>query len=516
MSKSDGPGAKKILLAGYFGFDNTGDEAILGVLLEDLRSKLGDFEIVVASGKPEETSATHGVKSVSYTNISGLISEVESSSAVMFGGGGIFHDYWGCDPDLSLTNQHTGIAYYHSLVLLAALLEKPLVISAVGVGPLLSEAGRKYTRMAFEQASQASVRDQESKELLVSAGVDPDHVKVSADHAFRVLPIPSDQAEVILQANGLAPSSQLLIGVTPREWHIGASVEQWGGEVAAALDDLIERQEATVMFLPFQCLESDLTNDYFVSLMIRSYMRHQERAIVLTGNYTVQEKAGLLAQCDVVLGMRLHSIIFAANAGVPTVALAYDPKIESVMKQLKCEEFAVAIDALEASKLVERIIQARRDSADLRERLLLATRELAVSARENNLCMLDWLQGETESRFTLGPEQVRLAARNAISLVNDRGKMINSVSAELAEKESVIVERDKSIKWLQDELAKKESIIVERDKSIKWLQDELVTKESIIVERDKSIKWLQDELVSKESIIVERDKSIKWLQDELV
>ncbi|RPH55184.1 polysaccharide pyruvyl transferase CsaB, partial [bacterium] len=60
------PGAtRRIFIAGYYGFGNAGDEAILAALLADLRALRPDLEFVVASGNPADTENDHGVPAVS-------------------------------------------------------------------------------------------------------------------------------------------------------------------------------------------------------------------------------------------------------------------------------------------------------------------------------------------------------------------------------------------------------------------------------------------------------------------
>ena len=71
--------SESILIAGYYGFGNTGDEAILAAICDDLRERQPDVKLVVVSGDPAATEATHGVTSVAWTDISQLIAAVSAS-----------------------------------------------------------------------------------------------------------------------------------------------------------------------------------------------------------------------------------------------------------------------------------------------------------------------------------------------------------------------------------------------------------------------------------------------------
>src|SRR5664279_48603 len=143
-----------ILLVGYYGFGNVGDEAILATIVAQFRDRLPDLPITVASGNPEETISTHGVGAVAWNDIAAIHRAVQATDLVVIGGGGLFHDYWGVDPDSFLTGSHWGVAYYAGPAMLATLYRKPVMLYAVGVGPLYSGHGIKFTRM-IAQAAQA-------------------------------------------------------------------------------------------------------------------------------------------------------------------------------------------------------------------------------------------------------------------------------------------------------------------------------------------------------------------------
>ena len=337
-----------ILIAGHYGFGNTGDEAILTSILADLRSQRNDLEIVVASANPHTTAPEHHVRAVYWKDIHALMDAARNSDLIMIGGGGVFVDYWGVPVDTQLTEGHWGIAYYNSIGILAAMFNKPFIIHSVGVGQLLTEEGKRLTRLTFELADIAAVRDEESRKLLISIGVPASRIRIAPDPGLYLAPNRDFTFEIFRKA-GAKLGEQPVLGVCIREWGDG----KWKFEVAAALDKFLETQNARVIFIPFQKETDALEDDAAAAQGVLSQMRHQDRARILSTVHSPEIVKGLLSSCTLVVGMRLHSLIFAAGAGVPAVALAYDPKVSGFMASLGLGHYA--LDLNEAS--VEKIFQ---------------------------------------------------------------------------------------------------------------------------------------------------------------
>ena len=118
--------ASRILLAGYYGFGNAGDEAILASILAHLRELRPDAAVTVVSGDPRETARAYGVEAVFWRDPLALEDAARQADLIVIGGGGLFHDYWGFPADAILTDAHWGLSYYAAPAALALLHEKPL------------------------------------------------------------------------------------------------------------------------------------------------------------------------------------------------------------------------------------------------------------------------------------------------------------------------------------------------------------------------------------------------------
>lgn len=72
----------------------------------------------------------------------------------------------------------------------------------------------------------------------------------------------------------------------------------------------------------------------------------------LLGYDRIQE---LLSECDALIGMRMHSIIFALKSSCPVVAIQYSPKVKSLMQTMQLENWLVDMNALSAKTLAVKV-----------------------------------------------------------------------------------------------------------------------------------------------------------------
>ncbi|HUK15599.1 MAG TPA: polysaccharide pyruvyl transferase CsaB [Bryobacteraceae bacterium] len=372
---------KTIFLVGYYGFGNAGDEAILAGILEQFRALRSDLRLVVASGDPASTAAAHHVEAVAWNDIAAVLQAVQAADLVVIGGGGLFHDYWGLDPDTFLTGRHWGVVYYAGPAVLATLFRKPTMLYAVGVGPLLSEHGVLFTRLAFQSATAITVRDQASRALLESMGIPADSIRVTTDPGFLFRPaVSSSLAEAVPAEFELR---RPVLAVAPRPWNLGVHPDFLERELAAALDLFLKRTNGTVVLVPFQDLAGERENDRATANRILEHMRLRERAAVTAGPASADQVYCRIRDCDLVLGMRLHALIFAATAGVPFVALSYDPKVDEFSRRLDAGRFSLDVKNVEAATLAQRLTEALEQRARFAAGLSRAAEELRQGAIDN-------------------------------------------------------------------------------------------------------------------------------------
>jgi polysaccharide pyruvyl transferase CsaB len=355
----------RILIGGYYGHGNAGDEAILAGMLDALRALRPDLEFTVASGDPERTMAEHGVRAVAAGDLPALIAAVAESDLVILGGGGLFQDYWPVPAETLLTARQGGLPAYLAYPVLAALLGRPAVIYAVGVGPLATEEGRRLTRIAFELCRRATVRDPGSLALL--AEIAPDlPVELAADPAFRLQPTADPEIGRLLASLGVG-TEERLTGVSLRHWDFGVSPEVWEAEAARALGLHLAETPGRLLFLPFQSEAGRYEDDLAVSRRVAAALGRPECSLVIDRRLRPEELAGLLGRCERVLAMRYHAALFALAAGVPAAALAYDPKVASLLAEAGLGRLALPLTRWRAEEIAAALHRAT--GPEIRERL---------------------------------------------------------------------------------------------------------------------------------------------------
>ncbi|ANU10091.1 CsaB protein [Planococcus antarcticus DSM 14505] len=292
----------KVVLSGYYGFDNVGDEAILYAVIQSLKEYHPRIEIIVLSHKPEETAKTYQVSAINRWSLKEVYEAIKSSDGLISGGGSLLQDETG----------RKSIPYYAGVMKIAQQLKKPVFVYAQGMGPINSKLNQLIVKHVLNSVELLTVRDQQSQKLLEKIGVtSPIHLVPDPVMGIDASDFYSSWLE---QQN----FSSKIISVSVREWTGDAYAFQ---EIATGLDRLVHKGHE-VVFVPMHGKHDFKTSQHVEGLM-------KTNAHIAPFDSTIQEKMAIIKESDVLFGMRLHALIFAAVGYTPFVALSYDPKIDS-------------------------------------------------------------------------------------------------------------------------------------------------------------------------------------------
>ncbi|WP_207802330.1 polysaccharide pyruvyl transferase CsaB [Paenibacillus xerothermodurans] len=307
--------ATRIVLSGYYGFDNSGDEAVLQSILlaleEQGKAQGVRFVPVVLSIDPEKTSRTYGVESVHRMKLGALFRAIRSADGLISGGGSLLQDE---------TSSKT-IPYYLTVLKIAQWLGKPTFVYSQGIGPVHRPRFYRWIRTVFNRCRFLSVRDEESKQLLR-------RMNVAAEIAVVPDPVMGMPMAAAHQVAEPLISAAPVVGVSVRYWNEDRSELQG---LAESLRTMLDQSDAHLRFLPFH-LPSDASASQYVISLVGD--RYANRITVAADVTHPQHMLAEVGRCDMLIGMRLHSLIYAASQRVPMVGISYDPKIDQFLSRL--------------------------------------------------------------------------------------------------------------------------------------------------------------------------------------
>lgn len=288
-----------ILLSGYYGFGNVGDEAVLAAICDQLRQQLPGVRLAALTSNTSLTHRYQGIKGYDRWNRKTVKQAVRSCGMMVFGGGSLLQD----------VTSLKSLLYYVLQFYLAKRYRKPIMVYCQGLGPLRTGLGRRLAKWALNQADVIAWRDQGSLALAKEIGVTKE-MQVFCDPVLAWRPDPAAE-----------PADDL-----PAGKKVAFCLRHWDGiehdiPVLAALADQLKRAGYEIVFLPFQG-----TADGEIHQLVAGAM--MEDAILLPP-VTPQDAYLLLGQMDFVLAMRLHALVMAAAQGVGAAAFSYDPKVDA-------------------------------------------------------------------------------------------------------------------------------------------------------------------------------------------
>ncbi len=281
---------KRILLSGYFGFGNCGDEIILQVETEKFQDF--GFNVQFISAKSKEKNSVS-------RNLLKTIKAIIQSDIVVSGGGGLIQD------KTSLKS----IFYYLFILYIGHIFKKKTVCFAQGIGPIKTRIGKFLTRKVISRVDLVTVRDNYSKNVLKECGVKKE-INVCSDVAFLFnkkteLKIPYEK--FIIFSPGYSkkmPKMKTII------------------EIAKAIK---EKSNLPVVIMP---LYPDRDGK-----VAKEVSQKTGYPYILFKN--IGQCLFAFEKSEFIVGMRYHSVVLSVLAHKSFVSMAYDPKVSAISKEFQ-------------------------------------------------------------------------------------------------------------------------------------------------------------------------------------
>jgi polysaccharide pyruvyl transferase CsaB len=305
----------KLLISGYYGFNNIGDESILRAVVDNLKEKLGQIEITVLSQDPASTIEKYGVHAVNRKSVVAIIKAVNKCDILISGGGSLLQD---------VTSKRS-IFYYLFIMWIAKILRKKVLIYSQGIGPINSKFNREITYKTLNRVDGIVVRDDASKELLVEIGIPEKKVVVTADPVLRIKPVSLETGRIILEREGFIKNpDKITVGFAIRERNLNS---KFVDQLCVSMNKLIEKYQVEIVLIPFHYSED-------LAVIDKIEKKLENRVSVIRHKYLTNEMLSIIGNMDFLVGVRLHALIHAAIMEIPMIAISYDPKVNSFMHSI--------------------------------------------------------------------------------------------------------------------------------------------------------------------------------------
>jgi len=356
----------KVVIFGYFGCGNIGDETNLSHLVSLLREIDLGIVITVISADPAITAQRFGVAAVHKYDFKGIYQVLQEAGLLIGGGGSLFQD----------RSSLRSLAYYSALVLLAKRLKVKVFLYGQGIGPVRSRLGKCIARLALSKTDLITVRDRVSIIALADLNVKKPEIHFTA--------------EPLLVKDQVA--RQLVTGYWERvnsrkRYKVGLIIQETP----------VVKKQFWAGFI--NCLNWDRNVElYVLNLDEKDWVFNQKLASYHDINLLdkINSWEGLQAVVggfDLVLSTRLHGLVAAVVQGIPCYGLAVDPKIDGFCLQWGIP-FQVLADDTEELSLGNKVLCFLHQPLEKRLTWLSQMDFWRVRALENQAILKQFIQGK--------------------------------------------------------------------------------------------------------------------------
>lgn len=333
----------KVVINGWYGHLNAGDDAILQVFIDQATARL-NCDIVVMSERPENIPQTSNVRSIFHpqATFKGIVGaaldgslfrhlhHIRTCDLFVLGGGGLLRDNTSWRNLVRLLDD----------IWLSKLFGRKVMLYAIGVGPFRSRAGKYLIAASVKMCDLITVRSENDAKLLRDIGVPAQQIHVVADPAFLLQPAPpnDERLQEILSDRkrvGLFPTFSLIMEGQDRS-HLN--------RIAAALDKMAEFDGLRFVVLPMQVSDSEM-DDVEMAHAIKAAMKYPESILIYENRLNPAELKWATSQTLFNVTLRLHAMIFSLGAYAPVVAINYEPKVANVFSSLDSPQYLIEMDS---------------------------------------------------------------------------------------------------------------------------------------------------------------------------
>lgn len=360
---------KNVLITGWYGTETAGDKAILGEILHFIQVNSLDCKINVTTLDMDVSRQTlfemtaDGSYGILPIEDCLLKDDVAAYDAVIIGGGPLEEQ-----ADLKLLAQ---------IFSNAAKLGKDCVIFGCGVGPLVSQKARRFTRSIIAAAHTGFLRDEDS--ISLASELVPDHnLTLGCDPALAYIKRKKSAFAQVPGPNADGLSIVALLRANTPEYVSGHALQNLGTEnselakhAAELFDFAVSEHDASVVLLPMHTLYRGGDDRMFARSV--AVVAKSSGQITFDPRYlTIDQLLNRISEAKVILAMRYHAHLFALALGIPFISIDYtgkSGKVRNLVRRLGVENWSMEWNRLSPYDAERKLSRMVADHSMVREHL---------------------------------------------------------------------------------------------------------------------------------------------------
>jgi len=379
----------RISFYGNFGAGNLGNECTLQAVIEQIRMRWPDAQLLCFCTNPQDVRRRHNIaafpsealdKAVATRSTpeglrSGLarifriafhriplelvhwiksLHAVSRTDILIVAGTGIVADYM-CGP--------LGWPYdIFKLSTLAALCRVKLVFLSVGVGPIHHPLSRWFLKRSLVLANHRSYRDEASSQYIEKIGFNIGHDAVYPDVVFGL-----SRSNLV---SSLAAGQRRIVGVGLKDYGVTEGLE------SKAFRKYLDTMAAFVAWLQehgygVRLLIGDVSYDIaviekFVGVLKIQNIPAEAPLVIAEPAITVKELLRQVGETEFVVSPRYHNLVIALLQSKPVIALSDHAKLDSLVTDFGLARYRISLADLQLDDLINKFRQLQNDAQQLR------------------------------------------------------------------------------------------------------------------------------------------------------
>ncbi len=291
---------KKVLISGYIGFSNFGDDAIFSLLIDYLKSQNADITALCNNSK--EIAQEHNIKTVQF-NSKKIIGAIQKTDVLFSGGGSLLQN----------RTSNKSLLYYLGVIFLAKILGKKVVIFAQGIGPIKGIFANFLTKTALKMCDIVTVRDEDSQQIL---------------NGWKI------QSTLLCD-----PVYSLAIGQYNPRGIVGVQLRKVKNLHPCFLNDLADCvgnffSDRQISVFSFQNSMDEEICLRFVKILKAKYNDLNVNVIM---NSSIDKTVSDFSNLEYLIAMRYHACLLGLKFGVKILPLVYNEKVQTLAKEFQID-----------------------------------------------------------------------------------------------------------------------------------------------------------------------------------